>query len=574
MILPFHSARMGRDAPLRLGTREVLPFVRRPLALSPGDLATHIHCMGLSGFGKSKFLAHLATQLILRGEACSVIDPHADLATDILAILLDRGYFRRPDAATRLLFVDFGAPDAYVPFNFLRIKGPAHSVAAGVLEAFHRAWPALAEGAAPTFDTLILNGVKVLISNHLPLPHLYRLLTDTTYRNHLLDHEPDETVVAVWRTWFDRLSPRDQADQAGAALRRANLLTFHPALRFSLGQDDNRLDFRALMDNQVSVIFNLGGLDAQTQRLLGCLLSVGFETAALGREDVPAERRVPYRLLIDEFSMFSAQSEESLSRVLSLARKYKLYTVLAHQTWSQLSDRLRGALQNSMPVYFRLGFDDSLVASPHLSEADPYAVKHEVKPLARELPMEYHPSYLSLSEQDRLMAQRLEQLAPREAYIRLQRPDRGPLRLFHLFRPARLATWVLKFTAAAVGAPRCTREQVDALKARYARELLTPLALLQGQQARPGAAATSGHVPGSPDAPVAPDAPHAKEPPIPAIPPKRYSIHPIHARVIPLRSPTSIPLPSRPSSTEQREHTLFVRRGVVASMTRCQRMKC
>ena len=37
------------------------------------------------------------------------------------------------------------------------------------MEAMHRAWPSLAGGNAATFDTLVQNGVKVLLSNRLPL---------------------------------------------------------------------------------------------------------------------------------------------------------------------------------------------------------------------------------------------------------------------------------------------------------------------------------------------------------------------------------------------------------------------
>jgi hypothetical protein len=58
------------------------------------------------------------------------------------------------------------------------------------------------------------------------------------------------------------------------------------------------------------------------------------------------ELRTPYHLVLDEFASFSAQSEETLARVLSLTRKYGLFCVLAHQTFSQLSSRL------STPVSF------------------------------------------------------------------------------------------------------------------------------------------------------------------------------------------------------------------------------
>src|SRR5207302_3178319 len=120
----------------------------------------------------------------------------------------------------------------------------------------------------------------------------------------------------------------------------------------------------------------------------------------LSREDMPEQERTMYHLIMDEFSMFSAQSEEGLSRILSLARKYKLFLTLAHQTWSQLSERLQGALQNSMPIYFRLGYDDAIWAAPRLGRSNPYHRKHEVKPLpGHEIGIEHHPVYFQMQEE-------------------------------------------------------------------------------------------------------------------------------------------------------------------------------
>ena len=76
------------------------------------------------------------------------------------------------------------------------------------------------------FDTLVQDGVKVLISNGLPVTCLYRLLTDHTYRDSLLEKEADLDVVAFFKQQFDQLSQRDQTREAGSALRRAHLLTF------------------------------------------------------------------------------------------------------------------------------------------------------------------------------------------------------------------------------------------------------------------------------------------------------------------------------------------------------------
>lgn len=91
-----------------------------------------------------------------------------------------------------------------------------------------------------------------------------------------------------------------------STLRRVFLLTFSPSLRFPLGHSENALNLRDIMDRGTSIVFNLGGLDEDSQRLLGSLLTVGFEVAALSRADIPSDRRRRYHLMIDEFSQFSA----------------------------------------------------------------------------------------------------------------------------------------------------------------------------------------------------------------------------------------------------------------------------
>jgi len=82
-------------------------------------------------------------------------------------------------------------------------------------------------------------------------------------------------------------------DQAGAPRRRAHMLALSPVLKYSLGQQGNVLDYRAIMDEGKSVIVNLALQNHTATRLLGCLLTVSAEQAALSRADVPSSRRGP-----------------------------------------------------------------------------------------------------------------------------------------------------------------------------------------------------------------------------------------------------------------------------------------
>lgn len=470
----MHLPLLHPSLTIPLGSRQLLPFLHVPFRLSAAALNSHFHVMGVTGQGKSKLLANLAAQMILNGRACSVVDPHADLAHDILQILLDNGYFRRSHATQKLLYVDFARRDRYIPFNVLKQPYAVDEVARNLVEACTRAWPALADGVAPQFENLLLAAAVVLIENQLPVTMVTRLLTNRAYREGLLRQVHDGEVIAFFHDRYDQWG-KDSPQMIESTLRRIFLLSFSPALRNTIGQSDNALDFRALMDSQVSVIMSLGGLDEQTQRLLGSLVTVGFEVAALSRADMPEKDRAPYQLIMDEFSMFSAQSEEALSRVLSLARKYKLFLILAHQTWSQLSARLQGALQNSMPIYFRLGYDDAVWAAPRLGEADPYHIKHEVKGLkGHELTVESHPAYFHLQEEYEAWTRRIENLWPQQAYVKVN------LTVPRLLRPFFKRSKTIKIRTKRVPPPRCSPDEVEAIKDHYAQTIMRPLGQLEG----------------------------------------------------------------------------------------------
>ncbi len=396
-------------------------LLRRTVNLPMRDLKSHIHVIGTTGSGKSRFLAGLILNLLERGQALTVIDPHGDLVKLVMAQLVARGKFLDERLFERLVFLDLPAAERrgrYLPFNVLRQPLPAHSLAANVKEAFHRAWPALGDGAAPMFDTLVQDGVKVLLSNEQPLTQLYRLLSDRGYRQQLLERERDPEIVRFFRDQFERLPPRDQLTQAGSALRRAHLLTFSPVLRHSLGQAENLLNFRQLMDGGRSVLINLALPDADSRRLLGCLLTVFAEQGALSRSDLPADQRTPiHHLFIDEWSEFAAQSEVALARILSLTRKVGLFAVLAHQTWSQAGQRMQGALQNvGLQVTFRLGRTDAELAARHFGAVNSRSIKHRVAdPSAAE---RGHPLYEPLPEQWEHWIQTLQGLPHRHAFLR------------------------------------------------------------------------------------------------------------------------------------------------------------
>jgi len=182
--------RFWASAPtIALGTRRFLLFGSRTLRISPRDVRVHTHVLGKTGSGKSYFLAGLFLSLYQAGLPVTLIDPHGDLAELVLAHLVQAGEYRDRAQYDRLLYLDVPAAAArerYLPFNYLEQPYDDHAMAELIAEACRRAWPQLANGAAPTFENILKHSVVVLRQNNVALTALADLLTDPTYRTQLL----------------------------------------------------------------------------------------------------------------------------------------------------------------------------------------------------------------------------------------------------------------------------------------------------------------------------------------------------------------------------------------------------
>ena len=87
--------------------------------ISPQVRKFHSYVTGLTGRGKSKFLQNCLVQDIMAGRGCAVVDPHGDLAKDVLRSLVSAGYFSDEAAYDRLMYVAPRRRDYVIPFNVL-----------------------------------------------------------------------------------------------------------------------------------------------------------------------------------------------------------------------------------------------------------------------------------------------------------------------------------------------------------------------------------------------------------------------------------------------------------------------
>jgi DNA helicase HerA-like ATPase len=106
-----------------------------PLVLPPRDRRHHVYIIGQTGVGKSTLLRNLILQDIVAGHGVGVIDPHGDLASELL------DYIPRHRIEDTVYFnpADMEYP---IGFNLLGQTLPdnRHLVASGIVAVFKSTW--------------------------------------------------------------------------------------------------------------------------------------------------------------------------------------------------------------------------------------------------------------------------------------------------------------------------------------------------------------------------------------------------------------------------------------------------
>jgi hypothetical protein len=324
----------------------------------------HVWIVGKSGSGKSTFLFNLAMGDIYAGEGVAVIDPHGDLATDILDAIPRR-------RINDVCYLDAGETEYPVGFNpATRIAPERRALAAsGIVAAFKHLW---SDSWGPRLEHFLFHGIAALISReHATLIDLARLYTDDRFREHVVSNVADPETLRFWQEEFPSYTKSLRSDAIAPVLNKVGQIAASPHLRLILGQVAPRLDLSFTMNNKRILIANLakGTIGEQAANLLGSLLVSHLQLIAMERGALPPEQRVPFFAHIDEFQTFSSDAFASL---LSEARKFALHFCLANEYTDQLSNAVRSAVIGNAGalVVFRVGSRDAELLAPEFRPMD------------------------------------------------------------------------------------------------------------------------------------------------------------------------------------------------------------
>jgi hypothetical protein len=348
---------------------QIYPIATTPhgegVMFSREERERHVWIVGKSGSGKSTFLFNLAMSDIVAGEGVTVIDPHGDLAEDIL------------DAIPRsrindVCYLDAGETEYPVGFNPATKIAPERRAlaASGIVAAFKHLW---SDSWGPRLEHFLYHGIAALISReHATLIDLARIYTDDLFRDRVVARVSDPETLRFWQEEFPGYSKQLRADAIAPILNKAGQIAASPHLRLIVGQVDPKFDLAFAMNRRRILIANLakGTIGEQAANLLGSLLVSHLQLIAMERGAIPPQQRVPFFAHVDEFQTFSSDAFASL---LSEARKFALHFSLANQFTDQLSNAVRAAVIGNAGtlVVFRVGSRDAELLAPEFRPMDP-----------------------------------------------------------------------------------------------------------------------------------------------------------------------------------------------------------
>ena len=302
-----------------------------PVYIKRDDRTRHHYCIWKSGTWKSVFLQTLARQDIWNWDWICLIDPHGDLAEDMLAYIpkeraKDVVYFEawdeeRPMGLNLYEIDNLDQADRTVNDAteiFLKMFGP---------EIF---WPRIQE--------YFKYGSLTLLEDFEDRPTLLdvtRLFTDDWYREFKLKKVTNAVVRNWWEKTYNAMWDREKQEIIPYFSSKFVSFNTNRLIRNIIWQTRSAFTFDDIMNNQKILLINLskGKIWEMNAQLLGMIIVSKVYNAAMARATIPEKDRKDFYLYVDEFQNFVSWT---FADILSEARKYRLGLIMAHQYIAQL----------------------------------------------------------------------------------------------------------------------------------------------------------------------------------------------------------------------------------------------
>jgi type IV secretory pathway TraG/TraD family ATPase VirD4 len=321
--------------------------------IKKGNRRGHMLVIGKTGTGKSTLLENMISADLKIGNGLAVIDPHGDLAENILNFVPE-------ERINDVIYFNPADLENPIPFNPLEKVRPDfhHLVASGLISVFKKLWP---DFWGPRLEHILRHSILTLLeypgSTLLDLP---RILTNSEFRKNVVANITNPQVKDFWLFEFEKYSAWMKSEAVSPILNKVGQFLTSLPIRNILGQKENTFKLRKVLDEKKILIVNLakGKIGEDNCSLLGALMVTRIKLAALSRANISENERGHFYFYVDEFHNFLTLS---FSDILSESRKYGLNLILAHQYIEQIDEKIRASVFGNVGtmISFRVGAEDA-----------------------------------------------------------------------------------------------------------------------------------------------------------------------------------------------------------------------
>ena len=314
------------------------------IGLTREERKRHMAIFGATGVGKSTLLAKMIQEDILNNEGVCLIDPHGDLADEILSFVPKE---RKQD----VIWFDPDNLEREIALNLLELT-PNLGELEGMREkeyicesiislfrtVFSDAWSN--SGNPHQIEYILRNTIYTAFTvKDCTLFTIYDLLTNKNFRDDITKKLINKRLRQFWKEEFGQAGAMQRVKMMRGVTARIGRFLFSPSASQILDKPKSTINFDEILDNKKILICKvpMGELGDDTAQLLGMLVLHKIQLAALKRARKKKEERNDYYVYVDEFQNFA---NLSFMKMLSQTRKYGVNLIAAEQTTAQQRDRM------------------------------------------------------------------------------------------------------------------------------------------------------------------------------------------------------------------------------------------
>jgi hypothetical protein len=209
----------------------------QPFGIGESARRQHIYAVGKTGVGKSTLLRNLIEQDILAGKGVGLIDPHGDLACEVLDLIPS---WRSED----VFYFNPGDHEFPVGFNLLQNvpRESRHLIASGIVGAFKSIW---GDSWGPRMEYILYAGIAALLDNKgQTLLGLQRMLVDAEFRREIVQGVENPAVRSFWLDEFENYDARFRREAIAPIQNKIGQILMAAPIRNVLGQVARKFDPR------------------------------------------------------------------------------------------------------------------------------------------------------------------------------------------------------------------------------------------------------------------------------------------------------------------------------------------